>query len=908
MLAALAAMAQAPVERPADSQQPRSEESAGGAEEELVGELKFSTATLEVVLNDYAAKTDRTLLLDPKLPKASITLRSQGKLAMTDYLQAIDTVLSMNGIAVLKVGDRFLKVVPISQAGEEAMKISDLTGGEPLPERGQLVSQMITVRNIELADAQKAVDALKHKYAMVYPFPNINSLLVTDDSANINRILQIMKLIDQPIEVREEPNIIHILHAKPSEIKAKLEEIIAESQKDAEKRSVVARPRSSGQPGVVTPPATPVALPPGIIRAPRPLVPAPAPTTAETLFEEIIEDAERGIIRGRVKIVADDRTGILIIITRPENMGFFEKIIRVLDVATAPDVMVKVFRLEYADAKTVASMLNDLIGAASAASKIEPAVAARQGQPEGEAAALREYVQRLDQARTLQREKSKIGELAKDNIKILSDERTNALIIMASRADLATLSDIIADMDMMLSQVLIEAVILDVQLTDTLSSGIDWLQRSMVAFNESPSGVRTPVSAFTGSGGGGGTAPFNAALNNSPVPFSGLSYYFTFFGLNLDTVIKMAKSDNRAKVVSTPVILTTDNKEAKITSTDLMYVYSGTTRRDSASGGDYDNYEQKEVGLDLTVKPHINQNKVVMMDVKQRLSQPNAKATEGVSKDNLTGTIIYSSRTLEASIAVENHQTIVLGGLVSDRLTTSKGGIPLLSSIPFLGRLFGSDSRTKAKTETVVFITPYVLDTPEDIIEESRRRKEALQAEGLWQRGWSDSDLAEPARPRRPSATPPINAQPQSYNPAHAERDLAAREKVLEARKEVLAAREKELSIAMRERELATRELAVRQRELDLASREAAVSGAGESAEVSSKRGAVADQEMRVEQSARRVKALQAAVAAAQTGSAPATNSVPAIDPETAGYIRAQEKLLDRSIRKSDDWADQRIK
>jgi type II secretory pathway component GspD/PulD (secretin) len=104
MLAALAAMAQAPVGPPPDGPQPPSDESAAGTEEALVGELKFSGATIEIVLNDYAEKTGRTLLLDPKLPKASVTLRSQGKLAMTDYLHAIDAVLSMNGIAVLKVG------------------------------------------------------------------------------------------------------------------------------------------------------------------------------------------------------------------------------------------------------------------------------------------------------------------------------------------------------------------------------------------------------------------------------------------------------------------------------------------------------------------------------------------------------------------------------------------------------------------------------------------------------------------------------------------------------------------------------------------------------------------------------------------------------------------------------------
>ncbi|MBM4147834.1 MAG: type II secretion system protein GspD [Lentisphaerae bacterium] len=837
------------------------------------GELKFNMASTEIVLNDYAQKTGRTLLMAPNLPKVSVTLRSQGALPMTDYLQAIDTVLTMNGIALLKVGDTFLKAVPIAQAGEEAMKISEVAGEDPLPEKGQLVSQMMVIRNIELETAKKAVDALKHGYAKVVPFESINSLLITDDAANINRIMQMLRIVDQPVEVREEPNIIHILHAKPADIKAKLEEIIAESQKDEAKKAVVAQPRMSGAPGVVPRPAGPAA-PVGLIRPGlRSLVPTAPSPAEEQIVETVIEEAERGIIRGKVRIVSDDRTGILIIITRPENMSFFEKIIKVLDVATAPDVIVKVFRLEYAEAKAVAGMLNDLVGAAAKGEDASKPVRA-EGAAEGEAAALRDYVKSLGAGGAEKAGKSKIGELYKDNIKILSDERTNSLIIMASRSDIATISEIVADMDMMLSQVLIEAAILDIQLSDTLSAGVDWLQRSMVSFNENGAGTRTPVLAFTGSGGGGSATPFNATAASSPVPFAGLSYYFTYFGLNLDAVLKMAQTDSRVKVVSTPVILTTDNKEAKITSTDLMYVYSGTTRRSSTEGGDYDNYEQKEVGLELTVKPHINENRVVMMDIEQRLSQPNAKATQGVATENLTGTIIYSSRTLSAAIAVENRQTIVLGGLVSERTSNTKGGIPVLSSIPFLGWLFGSHGKTASKTETVVFITPYVLDTPEDIAAESRRRKQALQAEGLWKQGWSESELADPARgspakkgqPPAPKPAAPVRSpDPGSARvPAGsdgrdaeaairvAEAELAVRERILKARTEVMTARQKNLDIARREQELAEKELQLRRRELELAERERALGGSEREVQVRS--GLVAEQEAKLSDRRREVR------------------------------------------------------
>lgn len=702
--------------------------------------LKFNMATVDIVLNDYSEKTGRTLLLAPDLPKATITLRSQGVLSMEEYLQAIDTVLAMNKIVLLEAGDRFLKAVPITRARQEAMGIQGAARMEPHPEKGRLVSQMIALHHVELGEAKKAIDALRHQYGAVHVFENINSVMVTDDQANINRILEVIRLIDQPIEVREEPNIINILHAKPSEIKSKLMEIIAESQKQQQKASVVPRQATTGQPGVVRPSAR---TPPGVIRARRPAARAAAiPELA------LIAEAERGIIRGRVQIVADDRTGILIIITRPENMNFFEKIIKVLDVETAPDVMIKVFRLEYATAEEVAGMLNDLIGAASkddtGSTAVKPAT------EKGEASALRDYVERIEKLRQAEPGKSKVGELAKENIKILSDKRTNSLIIMASRWDLVALEEIIRDMDMMLLQVLIEAAILDIQLTDSLNTGIDWLQNSMIAFNDEGAGVRTPILAFSGAGGGGKKTPFDVTAASAPGGASGLSYYLTYFGLNLDMVLTMAASDTRARVVSTPVILTTDNTEAKITSTELMYVFSGTTRRGTTEGGDFDNYDRQEVGLELVVKPHINENKVVMMDITQKLSQPTA--TEGINRNELTGTVIYSSRTMEAAIAVANRHTIVLGGLVSDRLATTKSGIPLLSSIPLVGRLFGADTKTKTKTETIVFITPYVLDTPAEAVKEAKRRKDSVTDGKAWKKGWTDSDLAHPETLDRPPA------------------------------------------------------------------------------------------------------------------------------------------------------------
>jgi len=322
--------------------------------DDVLYSLKFNSAPLDIVLDDYSEKTGRTLLVGPKVPKNMITLRSQGGLVLEEYLHAVEAVLAMHGIGLVKVGDRFVKIVPIAEARQESMAIGEQRfeailddEGQPitnaigqivqryvgLDETDELVSQLITLKHIALTDAKAAVEPIKHPYGQIHMFESMNSLLVTDSASNINRIMKILEYIDQPIEAREEPHIIAIRHSKASEIKQKLEELIADSDEAA--RKPVAVRKTSGSPGTV------LRTPPGVIRAR--LSPSPEPTPE--VMDEIVEQAERGIIRGKVKIVADDRTNILIIITRPENMKYFEKIVEVLDVETSPDVVVRVIRL-----------------------------------------------------------------------------------------------------------------------------------------------------------------------------------------------------------------------------------------------------------------------------------------------------------------------------------------------------------------------------------------------------------------------------------------------------------------------------------------------------------------------------------------------------------------------------------
>lgn len=841
------------------------------------GRLKYNGApgTRDLMLQDYAEKTGRTLLLDPSLPQANIVLRSQTELTLDEYLEAIERALRMHGIALVPVGKKFLKVVPVAQRPlQEGMLIKETLDGDALPETGQMVSQMITLKHIDIPEATKVIQPFKHTYGFIHPLERSNSILITDTATAVNRMVQVIKHIDQPIVAREEPNVVEIRYAKASEIKAKLEEIIKESLAEQEKKQrIIAQPKAAGQPGFKH---TTV---PGVIRAAPPARTETAQNHMESLALDI-ELAERGVIRGKVQIVADDRTNLLIIITRPENMKFFNRIIEVLDVETGPDVIVQIFRLEFADAENVASMLNDLIS--KKGKDAAPAAPGKKDDSDKRSAALEEYVSKKGAAEAAE-QASKVGELSAENIKILADKRTNALIIMASESDVKTLTSIIKDMDMMLSQVLIEAVILDVSLDDVVQTGIDWVQRAMVAYDDrKKSGGKKPLFAFAGGGGGGTLGPLNTVsltsaskLGSSMPSGHGLSYYFTHFGLNLDVILSMSANDTRTQIISSPVIVTHDNTEAKIESSVERYFFKGKRwiSTGTASGTYEDDVESKKISLTLTVTPHINTNKLVVMDIHQQLQELGSTQTIG---DTDWPTI--NTREMKASISVSDKETIVLGGLIKKDRTQINKGIPFIRSIPLIGRLFSYRSHDEKRSEIIVFITPYVLNNPGDIQEETARRKEALSEAGdLWKKGWSDSKLAAPTQEQKKEMARKDEEAERARKKAEREKEKAEKEE-LERKKaeEEQKAREEELRKA---------------REAEEARIEA---GKKAAEEVRSKAEARAAAQAEAESEARR-KIKQEA------------DPLHDLDPDLVDFIKQQEKRWDRKFEKVDEAVEQEM-
>lgn len=716
--------------------------------------LKFDNAPAELFLQIYSQVTHRTLLTSPDVPKVTMSLRSTDEENWTDeeYIQAIEQQLQLNGIGLIPVGERFALVVPFKSIGQQGIDtFLEIPPAGRHPEEGRIVRQILTPKNISAEEAQKVIEGFKRPDGQIQYLERTNSLLVTDTQENVNRMIEILAFIDRPLPVLEEVQVYPIRHAKAEEIKKSLEEFVEASREQEEKsKKSTAAPRvgnsvSGGmQRGVSIQRNLPGVTRPG----------APVEEPSSSVTDALVNDADRGMIRGKVQIMADARSNQLIIVTRPSNMAFFERIIKVLDIETAPEIAVEIIRLKYAQAETkesnkgVADLLNDLIDSTSSKKEDTDNRNSTANASKSNLTNQNNNNTPAPQVSLSTSSKSKIGELRKENIKILADGRINAVMVMASPGDLAAIKDIIAEMDVPVAQVLIETVVLSVGLSDEITTGVQWVKRV--------SGGNKYKDSYGGGGmpEGASTSPanlFNLATNLTSAlgAISGGSQYFgTIDKLNLDFLIRATESDSRTKVLTSPILMTQDNKEATIENTELAYLYNGMKYMGSSySGSDYQpDIKQEEIGLTITVTPRINPDGTVVLEFEetfQNLGVPQEVPGSGVDGASSRWPSPVT-RKLSGSISVNNGQTVILGGLVTQTKTESEGGIPFLKNIPFIGKyLFGYTSFEDERNELLVFLTPYVFNDSESAQEEARRRKDYLDATGVWNQGWSKSDLAD---------------------------------------------------------------------------------------------------------------------------------------------------------------------
>jgi len=264
------------------------------------------------------------------------------------------------------------------------------------------------------------------------------------------------------------------------------------------------------------------------------------------------------------------------------------------------------------------------------------------------------------------------------------------------------ITNIISKLDVVLAQVLIEALVVEVTLGSDADYGISYVQNQVKSGRFASGGAINPDKPGFINPGSFGSISTNAAQSGLP---SGFSYFMK--GGDLDIAFNAFASDSRARILSRPRIQTSHAVPASL--------FVGETRpypTGSAYGGYYGAYntiQQLDIGIELSVLPLINPDGLVVMEIMQRV-QSVGKDVEIANVGKVPSTI---DRTANAKVAVRDRETIILGGFITSEDRRSHSGVPVLKDIPLLGALFRGASRNNNRQEIIVFIRPTVLPTPE---------------------------------------------------------------------------------------------------------------------------------------------------------------------------------------------------
>ncbi len=307
------------------------------------------------------------------------------------------------------------------------------------------------------------------------------------------------------------------------------------------------------------------------------------------------------------------------------------------------------------------------------------------------------------------------------DVRVMADRINNTLLIYAPPAEFTRIETTLKRLDIQRAQVLIEASIIEVTLRDGLQYGLQWAFKNSGDFGTGRTGLgvlNNNSNSTTVAGASRGGTITNAA--------QGFSYTLTSSIGNLTAVLNTLASKSLLKVISSPSLMVLDNHTAAITVGDQQPINTGTTISSSGTIATTNNIQYKDTGVMLNVTPSVNAGDLVTLEIDQTV-------TDVGEKDGITGQRSFLQRQIASKVAVRSGETIVLGGLIKSNHSQGSAGLPVLSSIPLLGGLFGSQSRSDVRTELLVIITPRVLRSDEDARAVSRELRDRMKGLSLSQ-------------------------------------------------------------------------------------------------------------------------------------------------------------------------------
>jgi len=656
--------------------------------------------------------------------RGTVNVRATGKLTEGDILGIMESILVVNNATLIKSGNLY-KIVPLDKSHTESM---------PVFHRGEIpVGMTVQVLFPQQTAAKELVAVLK---PMMTPGGGIfegshNALILVDTPANLEKLLQLIQMIDTQALSQTLVRVVKVHNTDPNEIISEL----------------------------------------------------------EVIFSAYGTLAQKGKF-GVSFLPVQRLNSVMILANSGSLMNRALHWVKQLDLRTDMLANVHVYNVENYKAKNLADLLTQVYGGTVAAPTIKekkPETGARAlgsslfgaGRGAGTTGGASGASQRTTGMGGLgtstggtglgglqsqaagdigagppQALKERAGPLGagagatgKEGVRIIPDEENNLLVVVAPPHEWRIISRLLKSLDIMPRQVLNEVLVAEVRLSDELSYGIEFLLGATAQAPSAATGTSTSSSTTGVLVAGTSTTPAPTTISGVTVSgpasatfaaASGFTFVATDTLNKLKGLINLLASQGRVDILASPHIMAANNQEATImigeevptlTSQSIPLVSQTTSFQTST-------VQYRNTGIILSVKPQINANGMVTLDIAQEVSSASTTST-GVS-----GTPTFTVRQAKTSLITGDNQTVVLGGLIREDKTTSQAGIPGLRKMPILGPLFGSEKVSKQKTELIVLITPHIITNLEEGAKITHDMKEKVGME-------------EPPPLRRESPKPP---------------------------------------------------------------------------------------------------------------------------------------------------------
>ncbi len=631
--------------------------------DELV-QLDFKDVELTVVIETIARITGKNFIYDDRV-RGRVTIVSPSKVSVDQAYAVFESVLKVKGFTAVSGPGGVLKIIPVRDAKESS--IDTVKSGAPSPNRDNFVTRLVPLLYI---DAQAITDTIKplvSKEASLVAYAPTNTIIMTDTEANIRRLLSIVEAIDVESH-KEELAVIKVRHADAATLGQQISEIYG-ANVSATTASRPAARRTSRRSKTATTPA---------VRAAGQ--------------------------RGSVRIITDDRTNSLLVLASRSQVNDIRGLVRQLDVPLIGGGRIHVYYLRHADAEELAQTLNGMLSGQRAAP-----TPGRTGAAGGQPQSLRAAVTALA-----------------EGITVNADPATNSLVIQASKEAYEALLRVIEKLDIPRPQVLVEAIILEVDITNAEELGIELGYQAVNG--DKQFAFSTAEAAATSGTAGTLTSFFKNSISRdtdgNPTPGLHQKQY------DVDGILKAAASDSNLNIVSAPHILTSDNEEAEIRIGNNIPII--TSRVNSATGNTAGlassvNVERQDIGVTLRVTPQISEGDTLRLKIFQEITEINQDIAVGDAEQ--VGVALFN-RKVENTVVVQDGDTVVVGGLISDTWTDSVRKVPFLGDIPVLGWAFKSTRKELRKINLLIFLTPHIVRSADEMELESIRKREEFQSAG----------------------------------------------------------------------------------------------------------------------------------------------------------------------------------